>query len=1321
MSQIVWTPLPTRYEQTVAYVSTFVSPRLDTTTLSGTQFENWPNTLVGAQFSLVIDPLSASLPVYPINQPDAALWSQVFDSKSVEPFAFKDNSSRPLWSYPVAATRDYIESIYAYVASKSATSLPMMDLSQQNPLTAAVTQIDQVNRARITTRQQVYAQARDIGTNDAWRAAVQTEKNAIANVTDPGARALWLAKRFYDRPGSKSAKDDKGYVLPHPRPNTPSFDFHKKLALLADHPYLLRRLGLVLDFKVDLAASGLPPSGFVRLNVVWQLPHPATDVTPRTAYEVVGTRFSPRTALAVSDIADAMLALEDGARFAAIQGEVDGDAHKIVDFASNMARLVKAMNQESSTGEAAPLPQGLPARRTTGFMVVRTGREQVIGDRFLANKVLNQSIDTNAPHDLYAEDLVRGYRIDVRPTTGLSWASLHRRRTTYVYGTSSPTTLVTDNVDEGYIKAASATSDPDPSGPVDMYLHEAVFGWEGWSLAAARPGRRLLSVYASEEASIDRPDTPPSPDFPLTAIPRVEPGSLTPLRFGVSYRFRARTVDLAGNSLLYNDPAADATVHATAPQTYKRYEPIPPPTLVLRWPITEGESVEHLVIRSGEGKDAEGYAAWLNSTYADAGFPQKVYRGFTDRHIAPPKTTQAMAEAHGDFDGAFKGSADRTMFFRLGTREEGSFADKRIASLTADDGYVDGNPNEAEIITPPEVPQDLRRAAVGGPETSSLTERRGDALAPGEYVVCGVQNAQLPYLPDSMAAGSCFYDPTTGSDTVSASFTGTWPELQPFRLRLQQGTSVGVDASAARQYSITLPPATILKLRYGTVPVASRIGHMAYWVDYSPSADALAGRHWMLTPWREVTLVHAVPRPIDPPAADIKLSRNIHDTFVDHEGVLQVHGRSTASVDIEASWLETQDLPSRPLPEDGKSSPAAPQSAHAYQVPVEYGVDKVQYARRHELHDTRHRIVTYKPIATTRYKEYFPAALIADPANITRAGFAPGPRTDKSFSIPSSARPAVPKVLYVVPSFKWETSDGGKTSTRRGGGLRIYLDRPWYSTGEGELLAALLYNAGTGMTGDPAARAHVSHWGRDPIWAGGVDLDIAKAFKNAKVAAQAVPFADLPGVCDLAAFSVEFHPARKLWFCDIEMDPTGAYFPFVSLALARYQPDSVAGVELSPMVRADFSQLAPDRTLTVDAQAQSAVVEVTGVVAPNSADQVPAVAYLATTGIQNSNMPPPASHHFVAYVQERTPGSIGDLGWATQGREVELGGRVALDTGIAYYRATVPLPAKVNSGAERRMVVEEREFYDVDPVDSQYPGGPAVNYRIVYIDTVTVE
>ena len=49
-------------------------------------------------------------------------------------------------------------------------------------------------------------------------------------------------------------------------------------------------------------------------------------------------------------------------------------------------------------------------------------------------------------------------------------------------------------------------------------------------------------------------------------------------------------------------------------------------------------------------------------------------------------------------------------------------------------------------------------------------------------------------------------------------------------------------------------------------------------------------------------------------------------------------------------------------------------------------------------------------------------------------------------------------MLYAVPTFGWQQSadNGTLTSTRRGGGVRVYLGRSWWSSGEGELLGVVL-------------------------------------------------------------------------------------------------------------------------------------------------------------------------------------------------------------------------------------------------------------------------
>ena len=61
--------------------------------------------------------------------------------------------------------------------------------------------------------------------------------------------------------------------------------------------------------------------------------------------------------------------------------------------------------------------------------------------------------------------------------------------------------------------------------------------------------------------------------------------------------------------------------------------------------------------------------------------------------------------------------------------------------------------------------------------------------------------------------------------------------------------------------------------------------------------------------------------------------------------------------------------------------------------------------------------------------------------------------------VPASARPVAPEIAYVIPTFGWQrqTQTNLKRSVRFGGGLRVYLERPWCSSGEGELLGVTLY------------------------------------------------------------------------------------------------------------------------------------------------------------------------------------------------------------------------------------------------------------------------
>ena len=244
-------------------------------------------------------------------------------------------------------------------------------------------------------------------------------------------------------------------------------------------------------------------------------------------------------------------------------------------------------------------------------------------------------------------------------------------------------------VDEGYLKATTTSSEnkdhPTPSD--DLYLHETIAGWEGWSLSAPRPGqahRRAAARATRRDGSIARHDPGAGNAHPLVSRIDVEARSLPRLRLGHIYRMRMRTVDLAGNSLPFGErdfESQDPDLTSEA-QAYLRFEPVPSPTVLRRHLDTEGESLEHLAIRSNGGISAGDYAQLPAVT--DALTESGAAHGYAEdsqRHLAPPKGSQLMAEQDGRFDAAFGGSlAQMTTALRMALREEGTFLDERSST-----------------------------------------------------------------------------------------------------------------------------------------------------------------------------------------------------------------------------------------------------------------------------------------------------------------------------------------------------------------------------------------------------------------------------------------------------------------------------------------------------------------------------------------------------------------------------------------------------------------------------------------------------------------
>lgn len=1127
--------------------------------------------------------------------PESALWKQLFPKETyVRPFVFRDHSVRHLRSYPVRAVLAYARDLYRDVARTSPEDLPgAPGTPGAHPgLEALATDlggllgVNEKTLRETNPKRLAQARASRLKAADSWGLDLS---GAGADPTQDFA----AAQRFFERPELRDEylPEPDASVIP-PAPTPPDIDFHQMLGLLGDHPSLLRRLGLAIDLAIegDIADG----AGTIRVVPTYGSPHPnavfGPPFRPWTAYRIAGQVFCAEPS--GPDLDHAMLRLEgadDALDLAApssydlVQVDSDGAALRLVATASTLQAL-RLARPRNLTGIDTPDEEGLPTLRSGGLSVVRDGRALTLAKRLVDTKSLDSETDENAVV-LTAEDVNRGYRLDVEQD-GKPWRSLHARVGNFaLHGAQVPPEVH----DEGYVKSTSATSADDKDS--DLHVHEALARWSGWSLAAERPGRLPYAETTTvpgepghpdrveqEEQVRERGPAELATQFKLEARYEVEPGSLPRLRFGSQYRLRARAVDLAGNSLDVDQASDD---HASDVVEYLRYEPILPPDLVPLAPFGEGESVQRLVIRSNWDAAAAGPC---------------------ERHVVPPKTSQFLAELHGQFDDAIGTGLPHGGAFALAAREGPLLSDAPGSTM---------HPGPAP---PPDWP--------------------ADRDPPGTYLVNPERSLALPYLPDPLSRGASLRGlPGAGGDAMRHSWgAGAWPDAHPFILQIEEREALPESVGACVQkFAAGGPPAVewgadarilTVRLEKGevrTVRLSSFVAHEALrllgvwrWAEGGPDDDALAriaveGAHWMLTPFRTLVLVHAVKRPLCAPKVSkpswpdeffpdgLRAERPTGATYADLSCGLIFSSRTSGQIDVDAAWKE-------PVDELVEDEPVFDRvgKAHVATVPVPEGLPpspnafpfhlEKQHRRpepvRHEFGDTKHRYVQYRLTATTRFREYFPRETDPDELRVTGDVV--------NVHVPSCARPLPPAPRYAVPTFGWHrtnTPEGPEQwrSTQRvreGGALRIYLDRGWYSSGADELLGVVCWTAGGSVP--PEQAKLFSQVGLDPIWAAESPAAVLTTADVANAARRedSLRLAELDTVAvSVAGVGPTWDPGSRQWYADVLLPGPAwrSYCPFVRLALARYQRFSTtADLKLSRVVTLDFAQLIPDRTLRVD-------------------------------------------------------------------------------------------------------------------------------------------
>jgi hypothetical protein len=1346
---LLWTALPNGTKPGHPHtlrLSVFISPRLSAPSSPRPElhlfpdFLDWPATNVS--FKVTIGGKNAGPVAVTSPAPRSDLWTALFTAKTyVKPYDSKSLNGNKFHSYPAWWVRQFHASTYAHFAKASPTDWPSFDDLFSNP---------PAPYGKLPFNQDLAERAREV-IESAYSSRKGSRFGALIPAGSPEPLTDLTQAQLFLAPLTVAKNPHYKDLKPTPKP---SIDFHRMVSMLGEYPLLLRLFGIVYDLEVPLP-GGLSPSVEVSVVPKWSPKLAATtNFEPTTGATMTGPQpFLPTPRGSDPEIFRGLLRLSDPAptggqpAFPVIELEMDGSTLKTLNFAQGIYRAARGPSYTTQPENFA-----LPALRSAGLSLAHTGQALDFGQTMSDTDSMNSAVDTSSPVSLAAEDVTRGFRIDVWDDRTNRWHQLCARTAApkpggYAIGSAPHTVVVPVPAgDEGWVSLGVASGPQ--GGSSDTYVPETILRWKGWSLVAPRPGKHL----SDKPADGLQPDgnNPPNGEFPLQVAYAAEPGTLPVLRYGRAYRFRARAVDLAGNSVPFHSaPTPFSFQWSTGPKVpfrYGRLEPVISPPLIPHEPRTVGEHLERIVIRS---------EFWDSP---DSSVSPSM------RHVTPPSTTEEMAEEHGVLD-LPSGRPDPSLYSEIASRAGLTYATPSVVSSLG--GLPDPNGFDQPYYP--------------------------------------VDELAVPYLPDVFARGAALQGLPGGPTLLRIPFAaGSWPNVRSFRLVVKAGAGAPTLPTAANGHALTVfaPKATFQPVRLSCFLKLADLRSLGLWewleeqglATAGLAALAASGRHWMFTPYRELVIVHAVRQPLRRPRfTHPVISREIGKTFALLSDKIDVDTRSSIKLDILSQWDDPYDDGVNP-----KGSVLVHHNSPVGEIPLPLEVPPLNAIHtpspglRHDFGDTKHRIVFYEAQATTRFLEYFVKTKKITlhgtaPTVVHAGGLATGATTVKSagtpavtytptvdyleddkagtiartptstiplkagkaevdvsfvpppvirtslenplkpattagypLSIPSSARPAAPDVRYVLPVFSWATvSKATKVSSlRKGNALRVYLGRPWWSSGAGELLGVVIYPVPIGAAGYPAGlEPFVTRYGRDPLKVTNPvkSVPTTKDFALRKAVGTGIQLVEAaaigPGLLvDIVGHEVGFDVDHQLWYCDIEIDTStpnpnspapGAdvfsYWPFVRLALVRYQPGSLKGVEVSRVVQADFVQIAPNRVATLTFPSATTVhVTVTGY------------------GYSEGQVEDFGDEVAVTVEEEIHGVTDPDLRWTAVSSPVLLTSTFIGAEELSW-TGKVTLPAARGS-RPFRIRIEEREIY-------VGPGGTfAPNYvpRVTYLDTLEI-
>ena len=1395
--QVVWTLLPNgaSADGTALKASVLVTPRLNAdggmqrlTLDAYGDWQDWPAVIRRSTFTVLVDGKpQQTTPA--ISTLDSRIWKALFPKSTfVRPYEPDTIARFGTWlGHPAAALAKNIEAIYAQHATTAVKGIPTKIDHAVLALHSGLLGFTETQRQAILQRVSAVPAhpAAYLKADQTLASVMKTprvrRKDAQKPMSLPGKSLGASAESFtgaldqlwdYHRPGPKQFAASRAETADEFLERT---DFHQIASNLAQYQNLVRAVGLVID--LEFVPTGVAGGNHViQIKVNWPksgLTKP--DVYPPVAVILNGTVFEALPKDPNGILTGRWLKLGHP-EYSIVKMRVDAAALRYDGYLNGLenelgVHATKAAFLETTHDDidfvAKPATSTIPALQSGGLQLTHDNHADVVASRFARATELETACakqtasGPNAAPTLNAEDVVRGYRIDVFDTIPNAWFSLNLRDGTYTFLNDTTIPAYTTTREEGMVGVGAATQ-TDSTGKTVTRLTPFLLAWQGWSLAAKKPGD---------------PDQAPVAGAPLATVFRPSGGSLPMLRFGRTYRMRVRVVDLAGNSA---DFQSTGTVpdYGSDSHLYCRYEPVGSPDLALV--KASGGSVE--LPHEGESMGVVAIHTFnatpdINSVPSSERarrvvIPPRVDRDFaeiegaldTGNSLDPVKVQQAAAWPDGNLQQAEERprqptgrgravvSAQKPAIYscfpengtipylvdswavaavikvdyvpdstlaalRVVQSNAEALANLNVASVVPATIFASklaavnveptlGMPGSAyqpskwgsnlspdinfDILTGAPVPYQAATTATVIPSASAFTAinavhaKHVAGHIDEPFSMSDVATAQLALTsdyakgpPDELAR--LHVVPFYGSNDVTH-MPSDWPHARPFMIvAVENGQAEPVFDTASREFRVPLRKGERVFLKVSSLIAQDMLKKMAAWWQFSTKREpppeyatlTAKGRNWLATPWRTIELVHATQKPLVTPDLGIAFDRELHSKPATLFFGVNIDGPTTVRVDLFGRWQEPVDDPAA----DGPAFRDHQEQVLQKMVPrVQKASDYFYIGGQHTFPDTRYRRVTYRLEAISRFREFMPDNIRSNDDNLKVVS------NDYRFWVPNAAPPPAPKVLYVVPTFGWNRS--ATQSTRYGRGLRVYLDRPWFVSGYGEMLAVVLppQNASPGVV-DKSYVTQVTQWGDDPIWMSGKVASAAPAradfpaavlgapvaypnvdgalpeeatdwpkaaFKLANLPLPAPPRIGAPVAInnvavDVAPHVVGYDAERKLWYADILINPPrDAYYPFVRLALARYHPLSLPGAHLSSVVLTEFQQLVPDRMAVVTRGGSSATVAIYGTLPQDGRDS-------------------PKFGQFVAEVQVLAAGGDPDLDWMSAGQTT---GGLRLDPNI---------------------------------------------------------